>query len=351
MELRRHEPQPLRRNAPEHHATQLRRHGAERRPELRRRDAAARSFAEWATPRAALLAIAAGYGTNFAAGAFLNAAAPAAAATSARFLVAAAALAPHLARLPRELAGPVLLCGACDALGYVAQSVALVDTPPATVSLLGALTVVVAPARAFAVDGERPGAGAAAAAALTLGGVFLLERVDGGFAPGDGFAALQAVGFGASFYVARRTMADNADAALAVTAGQCSVTALLSALWALGDGAALGPFAAAPTAGWLLDGASDFSLPGLLLRGGPVAGAVLWTGLVTTALVRFGENSALAKVPVGEATVLVGSEPLWAALWAAALFGTIPDAHQCAGGVLILAACVVSARPPREDGA
>ena len=84
---------------------------------------------------------------------------------------------------------------------------------------------------------------------------------------------------------------------------------------------------------------------------GPVAGAVLWTGLVTTALVRFGENSALAKVPVGEATVLVGSEPLWAALWAAALFGTIPDAHQCAGGVLILAACVVSARPPREDGA
>ena len=346
MEPRRHEPQPLRLDA-----TQLRRHGAERRPELRRRDAAARSFAEWATPRAALLAIAAGYGTNFAAGAFLNAAAPAAAATSARFLVAAAALAPHLARLPRELAGPVLLCGACDALGYVAQSVALVDTPPATVSLLGALTVVVAPALAFAVDGERPGAGAAVAAALTLGGVFLLERVDGGFAPGDGFAVLQAVGFGASFYVARRTMADNADAALAVTAGQCSVTALLSALWALGDGAALGPFAAAPTAGWLLDGASDFSLPGLLLRGGPVAGAVLWTGLVTTALVRFGENSALAKVPVGEATVLVGSEPLWAALWAAALFGTIPDAHQCAGGVLILAACVVSARPPREDGA
>ena len=99
---------------------------------------------------------------------------------------------------------------------------------------------------------------------------------------------------------------------------------------------------------WLTDG-SDFSLPGLLLAGGPVAAAVLWTGLVTTALVRCGENAALAQVPIADATILVASEPLWAALWAALLFDAAPSANQVAGGALVVAAsCLVAAKTPRD---
>lgn len=47
-----------------------------------------------------------------------------------------------------------MLCGAFTAVGYTAQSIALVDTPAATVAFLGALTVVVVPALKTLVDRE-----------------------------------------------------------------------------------------------------------------------------------------------------------------------------------------------------
>ena len=45
-----------------------------------------------------------------------------------------------------------LLCGCFTALGYVTQSLALTDTPAATVAFLGAVTVIVCPALSVAFD-------------------------------------------------------------------------------------------------------------------------------------------------------------------------------------------------------
>ena len=75
----------------------------------------------------------------------MNEALPASASTSARMLIAALALSPFLLQLKPNLRSRALLCGCFTALGYISQSISLVDTPAATVAFLGALTVVICP--------------------------------------------------------------------------------------------------------------------------------------------------------------------------------------------------------------
>ena len=131
-------------------------------------------------PKALLLGSSVLYGTNFALGRLMNDALPAAASTSARFVLAGVALFPFLLRLAPNLRRDALICGCFTALGYVTQSLALVDTPAATVAFLGALTVVVCPTCAFLVEkrtdlGFRDAPQVWVAATLALVGVGFLE--------------------------------------------------------------------------------------------------------------------------------------------------------------------------------
>ena len=121
--------------------------------------------------------------------------------------------------------------------------------------------------------------------------------------------------------------------ALPVTATLLATTALLSAIWCLVDG-------------WVFDPDSfQYTLPGMLLDPSlrQVAGAVLWTGLISTSLNFFIELTALGRVPPSEASVILASEPLWAALFAAALYGTGLSMADSIGGALIVSACLVNA--------
>ena len=77
------------------------------------------------------------YGTNFPLGAIMNDSLPPSAATSARMLMASLALSPFLFKLEGKLAPKALLCGCFTALGYITQSLSLVDTSPAKVAFLG----------------------------------------------------------------------------------------------------------------------------------------------------------------------------------------------------------------------
>jgi hypothetical protein len=77
------------------------------------------------------------YGSNFPLGAMMNDALPPSAATSARMLLASIALSPFLFKLESKLAPSALLCGCFTALGYITQSLSLVDISPAKVSFLG----------------------------------------------------------------------------------------------------------------------------------------------------------------------------------------------------------------------
>lgn len=196
------------------------------------------------------------------------------------------------------------------------------------------------------------------AALLTLGGVGLLEIGDsldalraGGVAAGDLWSIVQALGFGTSFYLIGRLISEDddgagADQVLPVTAVNVATVAALSALWAVCDGCGVGPLAASSSAGWLVDaGTRDaFALPGALR--GDSGGGLLWTGLVTTALVRVGETKGLTRVPQSAASVIVATEPLWASAFGLLLLGEGLDPQCVVGGALVVAACVVSGLEP-----
>jgi drug/metabolite transporter (DMT)-like permease len=331
---------------------------------------------DWATsylaPRMLLLAVAIGYGTNFPIGRYLNEALPAAASTSGRFFVATLALSPYLPKLRSALVGPCVLSGILDSIGYCAQSVALVDTPAAKVSFLGTLTILWIPILSSVIDGRRYGVTSAPqlwlAAVLCLSGVALLELaglppdalMSSGLASGDLWAILQALGFGSSFYLIERVMMEVSDdpagdgqaddlveQTLAITAVNVGVVAMMAALWALADGLALGPFATGPSAGWLLEEATrtQYALPGALLS--PSTGpALLWTGLITTALTRVGETRALGQVSASDASLIVSTEPLWATAFGVLLLGEVLGRTEALGGLLVVVAPIVSSASP-----
>ena len=299
-------------------------------------------------PRALLAFASVLYGTNFPLGAIMNENLPASAATSARMLMASLALSPFLFKLDPELAPTALVGGCFVAMGYITQSLSLVTCAPATVAFIGAATVVVCPALEFLVYKKdvslRKAPQTWFAAALCLVGVGILELYDptGQTATtdifsqvgiGDFYALLQAVGFGTSFVLTEKMMTRVPGQALPITAVQVSVSAFISMIWAFSEG-------------WIgTSGAESYGLPQMFLDPSlqTAAAAVAWTGFITTALNRFIETTALGKMSSAEASVILATEPLWAALFAALWLSEDFGADDYIGGALIVAACMATA--------
>ena len=289
---------------------------------------------------AALLAVAVLWGTNFPAVRYLvtdPVSLTPAAYSFARFGASALALSPLLPRASSKgalLAGAE--CGLWIAAGYVVQCLALQGTTAAKGALLAALQVVVVPAVVVLFPALRPKEGKQptmkdwVCAGAALAGVALLE-LQGLTAPvaSDAVAALQPVFFGISYLriaeAGRRYPSD--DDALAMAAAQVVAVAAVASVWLLGA-----------------EGADGFGHV-LALSDQPQTLAVLaWTALASTALTILLQTYALARVPAATASLVVSSEPLWAALLAAVLLGeTNYGAADVAGGALILGASLAPA--------
>jgi len=180
------------------------------------------------------------------------------------------------------------------------------------------------------------------AALLCLAGVGVLELYDPSDSPGlvdfsinagDILALLQAIGFGTGVFWTSKMVNKDPDQALPVTATLIATTAFLSMVWCFADGWMSQP-------DW-----QRLAIPGMFFDPSlqAVAGAVLWTGLISTSLNFFIELTALGRVPPSEASVILASEPLWAALFAAVFYNTGLTVADSIGGVLIVAACLVNA--------
>lgn len=296
-------------------------------------------------PRVLLAAVACLYGTNFPLGSLMDAALPASAATSARFVLAGLALSPFLTSLKKDLIGTSLLAGCFTAMGYVSQSVALVDTSPATVSFLGAVIVIWCPFLEYLVDkkpmgwNDRPQTWIAGALCLLGVGILELGGGSGGDAlslsigMGDILALLQAIGFGTGLFLSERMMKKHNDQALPITSVLVATTAFWAMVWSFCDG-------------WMgsADGWEMMTLPNLFFEPSmhDVALAVLWTGLLSTSLNFFLEVVAVGKVPAAEASVILATEPLWAAAFGSILLGGTFGWNDYTGGFLIVAACLVN---------
>ncbi len=309
-------------------------------------------------PRIVLALVAILYGTNFSLGAIMNDSLPASAATSGRMVLASLVLSPFLLQLKPSLRSSVLLGGAFVSLGYVSQSIALIDTSPATVSFLGSCTVLVCPLLSALIDKKPMSIKEAPqtwlAALLCLSGVATLELFDASSAgavssasfslsdsisrlgSGDALSLVQAFGFGTGMYMSEKMMKKEPDQALPITAGLVATTAFLSMIWCLTDGWMREP-------GW-----ESMGLPGLFLNPDmrSVAYAVAWTGILSTSTNFFIEITALGRVPSSEASVILATEPLWASLFAAILMQEQFGANDYIGGVLMISACLVNTLKP-----
>lgn len=279
-------------------------------------------------PRALLLACSVSYGANFPAGKIAYEAVDPAVASCLRFALASIVLSPFLLQAPRGLVRPAIVCGLFTSFGYVGQAIALQTASAAEVGFICSLAVVVCPLLDL-LDGMRIPWQSWAAAALALIGVAVLELGDAGIAlsPGDLWAFTQPIGFGVTFWKTGKMMTDFPTETLSITAIQVAVAAATSLVW-------LGLAGSSADAGNLLDA----------LLGSPAAlGAVVWTGIVGSALTTTGLTVALGRVSSTEASVLLTTEPLWAALLAFWLLQESVGSNVLSGGALILAACLANA--------
>ena len=278
-------------------------------------------------PRALLLVCSVIYGSNFPAGKIMCETIDPSVASCLRFSLATIALSPFLIQTPRALVWPAIECGLFTSFGYVGQAIALQTSSAASVGFICSLAVVVCPLLDL-LDGKQIPWQSWAAAVLALVGVGVLEMGDAGIAlsPGDLWAFTQPIGFGVTFWKTGKMMSAFPTQTLSITAIQVAVAAATSLVW-------LG------VTGATVDGALFIDLLGT-----PAAlAAVVWTGIVGSALTTTGLTVALGRVSSTEASVLLTTEPLWAALLAFWLLDESVGSNVLSGGALILAACLANA--------
>lgn len=332
---------------------------------------------------ALMLAVALLWGSNFpAVKATIEAGLPGSAAAASRFTVAALALLPLLRTpggkpLPSDLVKGGLECGAWLALGYIAQALALRDLPAGAVAFLASLQVVFVPMLSAALGEGALSARLALAACLSVSGVALLEL--GGLSDmGDGGAAaaamplaatllalLQPVGFGTSYLRIESLMSRFPTYGLQLSALQLISNAGISIGWLVldavrassadgGAGLGLGMGAAGgATSSTVSAGELGVALGGLDLNAfnqPEVIAGVLYTGLVSTALTVLLQTRALGKLPASDSSVIVATEPLWAAGFASILLGETLESSAQIGGGLILLGCLSNTLFPADLG-
>ena len=81
-----------------------------------------------------------------------------------------------------------------------------------------------------------------------------------------------------------------------------------------------------------------------------IVGALLWTGLISTALALYLETVALKVVSARELTLLMTTISLWGALFGFLALGEVLTASGMLGGALILTGCVLgNISPPSKE--
>ena len=73
-----------------------------------------------------------------------------------------------------------------------------------------------------------------------------------------------------------------------------------------------------------------------------IAGSILWTGLITTALTVGMETYALKTLSAAETTMLFSTEPIFGALTASFVLGEAFGSHGLIGSALVLGGCLYS---------
>jgi len=116
---------------------------------------------------------------------------------------------------------------------------------------------------------------------------------------------------------------------MALSAAQLATVGGLSAVWYVVDSL-------------MLYGTLDFSGVQVAASDSLVFGSLLYTGLVTTGLTLVLENLSLKRLSAAELSLLVSSEPFFAAAFSAFFLNETLTSQGVLGGFLIFTACLSS---------
>lgn len=300
-----------------------------------------------------------------------------------RFGVAALALIPgalnvvlrnHKNQTPSldwETTKAAVVCGSWVAFGYLGQTLGLLTTTASRSCVICSLHCVfvalVAEAARVKVadaaddnDNNSNDSGLPSSssfdlqrlvpAAVAVVGVAIIELQGAAGPPviGDALSLAQPIGFGIAYLQLEKIMIKRPDMALPVSAIKLTVVALASLV--MYEITPLFQHTIDATTATTTAAASTFAtdmvfrLPDVsAVLTSPVARlGILYTGLVTTALGLWVESIAFARVPATDASLILTTEPLFAAVFGAVTLGETFGVSDYAGASMIIGACALA---------
>lgn len=162
---------------------------------------------------------------------------------------------------------------------------------------------------------------------MAIVGVTLLELDEGegiSFSVGDVLSLIQPIAFGVGFWRTERVLAQYPNEANRITAAQLMACFGLSSLYTcfIED---------LPSSEQFVEWFTSVD----------IVVALVWTGIMTTALTVYFETIAMRTISASETALVMSSEPLWAAVFAWALVGEILGFLGFVGGLFIVGACML----------
>ncbi|KAL3783095.1 hypothetical protein ACHAWO_011024 [Cyclotella atomus] len=264
----------------------------------------------------------------------------------ARFSIAALSLLPgsinsiRKGNMSWETARGAIACGAWVAFGYMGQLIGLLDTTPSRSCVICSLNCIfVAIVAEFMRLNSAKSRGYTSQfdlkklvpAMIAVMGVAIIELKGAGGSPtrGDLISFAQPIGFGMGYLQLEELMHKQPSAALPVSAMKLGVVSL----------AALAFFEATHMVGGAAPGLAtpDFSP---ILNSPSAMLATFYTGIVTTSLALWVESIAFQRVPATDASVILTTEPLFAAATSAVLVGEQFGLSDAVGAFFIVGACI-----------
>lgn len=280
----------------------------------------------------------------------------------ARFSLAALSLLPGSIAAARkgliswETAKGAVLCGSFVAFGYLGQSIGLLTTTPSRSCVICSLNCIFVAivAELMRVNATKDRGYSTSfdlkklvPALIAVAGVAIIELKGAAGDPtiGDLISFSQPIGFGMGYLQLEELMKKQPSAALPVSFIKLAVVATASLVFFESSPHAAADLAATVDAGAVVEGAKQslgFQIPDLtpILQSPVALGAIFYTGLVTTSLALWVESIAFQRVPATDASIILTTEPLFAAATSAVLVGETFGASDAIGAFFIVGACI-----------
>lgn len=286
----------------------------------------------------------------------------------ARFSVAALSLLPGTINSVRrgtiswETAKGAMICGSWVAFGYIGQAIGLMTTTPSRSCVICSLNCIfvaiiaefmrvnAAKDRGFSTQFDLA---KLVPAMIAVAGVAIIELQGAAGNPtiGDLISFAQPIGFGMGYLQLEELMHKQPSAALPVSAIKLAVVATGSLFFFELSPHTAVDLAASVDVNSLVEGSKQsmgfgFAIPDFtpILQSPLALLAIFYTGLVTTSLALWVESIAFQRVAATDASIILTTEPLFAAAISAALVGETFGASDAVGAFFIVGACIYAVK-------